>query len=78
MPNSFTERPLTKSEISALASTLNNLKTTFEANAVLNSLTRGDLVAEIGTTYTFKSLKELCVAMDQRDVKYPKSYLQQA
>jgi hypothetical protein len=77
IPKSFKERPLTKWEISTLASTLNNLKTTFEANTVLNSLTRGDLVAEIGTTYTFKSLKELCVAMDQRDVKYPKSYLQQ-
>jgi hypothetical protein len=73
----FTERKFSEADIKKLVDILNSAKSEFEQNSLLNSIARGDLMESIGQVYSFKSLRDLCTALDSRNIKYPKSYLQQ-
>ncbi len=73
----FQERKLTKAQILKLVEILNASQSVFEEKTKLSALARGEITEQIGVTYTFSSLDELCDALKERWVKYPRDYLQQ-
>ncbi len=74
----FQERKLTKAQVLKLVDILNASQSVFEEKTKLSALARGEITEQIGVTYTFSSLDELCDALKERGVKYPRDYLQQA
>ncbi len=69
------EIQLTGAEIIQLKDKLNALKSWFETQAMLMAVVRWELIKDIGQTYAFSSIAEVCTALDERKVRYPRHYL---